>query len=100
MRKHVILAATFALAACGAMPRHNVTQLDRSSTLEFRNGPAGAIVLVDGLEAARLQPRKSTTVIVADGQRSVEVRRGGATLYSRSIFIQDGSRKVIDLTSQ
>lgn len=97
MRKHLVLAAGLALAACGSMPRHHVTQVDRVSTLEFRNGPPGAAVLVDGAEAARLGPRKPTTVAVADGQRSVEVRHGGKTVYSRSIFIQDGSRKVIDL---
>lgn len=100
MRKHLVLAASFALAACGAMPRHHITQIDRASTLEVRNGPEGAIVLVDGSEAARLQARKPTTVAVADGQRSVEIKRGGETLYSRSIFIQDGSRKVIDLKAQ
>jgi len=97
MRKELILAFAFSLAACGAMPRHHVSHIDRMSTLEVRNGPEGALVLVDGLEAGRLQARKPTTVSVPDGQRSVEIKHSGETVYSKSVFVQDGSRRVIDL---
>jgi hypothetical protein len=87
-----------ALAACGATPRHYETQVDKTSALEFRHGPAGAVIMVDGREIARLADAKTTIVPVADGMRSLSVTTaGGTTLFKGDVFIQDGTRKVIEL---
>lgn len=97
MNKLLLIALTATLGACGATPRHHETRIDRVSSLEFRHGPVGAVVLVDGREVARLGD-KVTIVPVADGTRSVLVAAsGGATLFRGDVFIQDGTRKVIDL---
>jgi hypothetical protein len=98
MRAPLAILLFAALAACGATPRHYETRVDRTSTLEFRDGPVGAVVVVDGREVARLADTRATVVPVADGTRSLMVTTaGGATLYKGDVFIQDGTRKVIEL---
>ena len=89
-------AATLALSSCGGMPRHAETRVEQISTLVFEGGPEGAAILVNGTQVARLE-KKRTTVQVADGTHQVRVVQGARVVYERSVFIQDGTRKVIPL---
>lgn len=94
--KSLSFAALLLLAGCGAMPRHAETRVARASAIEFVGGPVGADVLlgdqrIGGIAAGR------TTVPVPDGTHRLRVMRGGAAIYDRLIFMQDGSRKVIAL---
>lgn len=92
-----VVAAALTVAGCGSMPKHAETRIDQPSTLLFKGGPVGATILVDGGEAGRLA-KKETTVPIADGTRRVQVILDGSVLYDQTVFIQDGTRKVIPLT--
>jgi len=98
-RRLVAAGLIFALAACGGLPKHAEVRVEQASMLVFQGGPSGASVVIDGKEVAKLT-NKDTTVQIQDGSRQVKVLSGSNTLYERTVFIQDGTKKIIDLRAK
>ena len=96
LRLGCLLVVAVVLSSCGGVPRHAERRVEQISSLVFEGGPEGAVVLVNGAEVSKLG-KKSTTVPIADGTHQVRVIAGARVLYDRSVFIQDGTQKVIPL---
>ena len=97
MTKAGSLTLLLLLAACGAQPKHVNVRAEQSSQLAIRGGPPGAIISVDGIEAGRLINGKQAQISLIDGTHLVTIQHDGRELYRRTVFVQDGTRKVIDL---
>lgn len=92
------VVAMLILSACGSMPRHNETVVDKVSSLVFKGGPTGAVVFVDGAQVASILPKKSETIVpIKDGSHRVEVSSNGVAIYQRTVVLEDGMRKIVDL---
>ncbi len=94
-----LASAMLMLAGCGAMPHHAEVRTERRSTLVFPKGHAGAIVFIDGREAATLG-RWTSPVPIPDGTHEVRVEKDGETIYARTVFIEDGTRKRITIDTK
>lgn len=90
------LAAFSIVGGCGALPRHAQTTQANPSSLVIVGGPAGATVLVDNVEAGALLPGR-TVLPVADGSHVISVRLNGVEVHRESVFLQDGTRRLISL---
>ena len=82
--------------ACGALPHTAAMRTEVVSSLVFEHGPDDATVLIDGREAGRLAG-KQTTIAIADGTHDVAVSAAGTIVFHKTIFIEDGTRKIISL---
>jgi uncharacterized protein YcfL len=95
----MLAALSLGLVGCGAMPHHAETRVTRTSSLAFDGSPIGASIMIDGVEVAQLDGKPSA-VPIADGTHHVVVRADGRILYDRKLFIQDGTRKKITLSTE
>lgn len=80
------------------MPHHEITRTDLSSKVEITATLPGTEVFIDG----RLVGTTGTTplsVPVADGSRLLQLRLPDGRETSLTIFVQDGTRRVIDPAS-
>ena len=80
------------------MPHHANLRTETASSLVFEGGPADAVVTVDGVEAGHLAGPK-TRIAIPDGTHSVSVVWQGRTLYQSTVFIADGTQKIIPLSN-
>ena len=86
------------LGACGALPEHASVRTELVSQLVFQGGAKGAIVMIDGAETGRLTGGK-TQVPIKDGTHAVVVTVPGRVLYQGTVFITDGTQKIIPLSN-
>jgi hypothetical protein len=90
----VALLAVSAAACAPSYPASTVSQGTRDSIVWVSGAPAGARVLVDGVdagEAARFDGRVAT-LTVPPGRHSVEIVSGGTLLYSQILMLASGTR--------
>jgi hypothetical protein len=85
------------LTGCGALPHTASIRTEVVSTLIFVNGPANATVIIDGREAGNISGEK-TIIPVSDGTHEVTVRAATSVIYQKTIFIVDGTRRIIQLS--
>lgn len=90
------LALQISLSACGSMPKHALARAPQQSALIFKGAPLGTIVQVDGRAIVTITKVK-TVVPLADGSHEVKLRSGSRVIYARTIFIEDGSQKIIQI---
>ncbi|WP_203226107.1 hypothetical protein [Novosphingobium pentaromativorans] len=76
--------------------RHRVERSAAVSSVEVRDAPAGATVQV-GDTAVRADDKGRAQLALADGWHDLYVFSGQKQIHHQRIFLQDGSRKVIDL---
>ncbi len=95
----IILMGAASLTGCGSMPKHNETTIDKASAIIFKGGPVGAALMVDGERVGTVAPRKRETAVnVKDGSHQVVVTGpSGDIIYQRTVLVDDGIRKIIDL---
>ena len=79
------------------MPHHAETRTELVPQLIFQGGPEGAIVNIDGAEVGRINGDK-TKIAIGDGTHSVTVQWQGQTVFQKTIFIEDGTQKIIPLS--
>lgn len=99
MKLHVALLfiTAMALSACGSLPKHEDIRMEEKAIIEVRGGD-GVEVWVDGKMEDRISSdAKLVRVTVPSGNRSVVVKRDSVVLYQRSVFVQRGTVKVIDV---
>jgi hypothetical protein len=96
IRLNLALGLVGLLTGCGALPHSASTRTEAVSTLDFENGPENAVVLIDGHEAGSLTGKK-TIIPISDGTHQVAVRAAAGLIYQKTVFIEDGTRKIIPL---
>jgi hypothetical protein len=85
-----------ALAACSHTAEHSVTRGSASSSIVVVDAPVGAVLQVED-RTATADDEGELRLAVSDGWHEVHVFSGGRTIHSERIFVQDGTRRVIDL---
>jgi len=87
--------ATF-ISGCGLTPRHHLTRGVGTSSILLIDAPAGSVLQVGDLSAGTGEDGEAR-LAVGDGWHEVRVVSRGREIHSERIFVQDGSRRVIDL---
>lgn len=86
------------LVACGAQPKHNELRIEQTPSLVINGGQIGFIVTIDGLEAFRITEKRSATIPLANGRHLVSIKRGNDIIYSKEVFVQGATKKIINLS--
>lgn len=89
--------AATVVVSCGAQPKHVNIRMAQASQLFITGGPVGSSVMVDGIEIWRLVGQNRDRIDIADGEHNVRIVFNNTELYRRVIFIQNGTKKVIEL---
>lgn len=90
----IALFAVGGTACAPSYPASTVSQGTRDSIIWVSGAPAGARVVVDGVdagEAARFDGRVAT-LTVPPGRHSVEIISGGTLVYSQTLMLASGTR--------
>ena len=85
------------VTACGAQPKHVNIRSDPPSQLAVMGGPVGAVIQVDGVETFRLTDSKQNYFTLPNGSPLVVIEHNGRELYRRTLLLENGTRKVIEL---
>lgn len=98
--KKALMACSLALVGtvgCAPPIESVSTRIDIASVVQLINAPDGATLSI-GEEAADAEDGIAM-LSVPDGWHDVAVYTGGRLAFSRRVFVQDGSRKVIDFSA-
>ncbi len=85
-------------AGCGALPHSAAVRTETASTLVFEKGPENAVVVIDGQEAGHLAGNR-TIIAIPNGTHDVVVRTAIGIVFQKTVFIEDGTRKIIPLSN-
>lgn len=96
LRTLLVLPLALSAAACGLNAKHSLNRTSPVSQLIIVDAPPGAEVRVDD-QIARVGSNGRLEMPLSDGWHQVTISDGGAKIHGENIFIQDGSRKIIDL---
>lgn len=92
----IVFGAISLLSGCGLTPRHHVTRTDSASSIELKDAPENAVLKVGGATAYADKKGKAR-LVVPDGSHELTVIFENKVIYSETIFIKDGTRKIVDL---
>lgn len=87
------------LSACGSLPKKTETRIDQAPIVTLQGVPAGAIIWIDG-EPIGTAAGGDETFELRKGQREVEIVLNGQSIYKRSLFVQDGTTRVVDIAEK
>lgn len=98
--KRLICAAVLGLSAAACAPSYpasTVSQGAQDGRLWFSGAPAGARVLIDGVDAgeAALFDGRKAILEVAPGRHVVEVVAAGTPIHAETVMVGAGSRTQI-----
>lgn len=96
LRTLLILPLALSAAACGLDAKHSLNRASPVSQLIVVDAPVGAEVRVDN-QLVRVSSEGRLEMPLSDGWHEVTILDSGAKIHSEKVFIQDGSRKIIDL---
>lgn len=96
-RSLLVLFSIMILFSGCSYPRTNVDAVDSRPTLCFKNAPADAIVLVDGLSMGQASAYngKPKVLTVLPGTHEVEVVLGTTVLVKQTIFVQSENKTIV-----
>ncbi|MAU40370.1 MAG: hypothetical protein CMF31_01995 [Kordiimonas sp.] len=86
------------LAACGSMPKHYNTRGTDTPEISIMNAPEGSTLLLDGQNIGAVTAERHI-IPVAKGSHDISIMNAGSVIYERTIFIENGTRKEIDLST-
>lgn len=97
-RKQIVVAfgAVSLLSGCGLTPRHHVTRTEVASSVELRDAPENAVLKV-GEAMAYADKKGEARLVIPDGSHELTVIFENKVIYRETIFIKDGTRKIVDL---
>ncbi|EDL49084.1 hypothetical protein [Erythrobacter sp. SD-21] len=100
MKKLMIaIALTLPAVSACAPPIESVsTRIDAVSSVHLINGSDGDLLIVG--DHSRSVVDGVASIDVEDGWHEVTVTRNGSEFVTRRVFVQDGTRRVIDLSKQ
>lgn len=100
MKKHEKFGAAAAVAAllagCGTTPKHDLSRGNPASSVHVVDAPPGAVVQAGQL-AVRADGEGEAHLVLEDGWHELYVFDGTTKIYEERVFLQDGSRKLVDL---
>lgn len=91
------IALALTAQACAGPIETKSTRLTTPSSVELINAPSGAVLSIGGRQVPVTKGRAALPV--ADGWHDVMITVGGQEAFSRRVFVQDGSAKVIDFSA-
>lgn len=94
-----IMAAALA-TGCVHYPKTNVRVTDDRPSISVTGAPADASVYVDGLfmgTAGDYDGRKKVLQLES-GTHEIEIKSGGATVYSETVYLGEGTTKDISVS--
>ena len=98
MKKTVVLALLL-LSGCGWF--HRKPPPAPPTELIVTGAPAGATLLVDGVQAGHIAEANNRTQIlpVTSGNHVLEVKVGDSTTYSEQVYVAPGEKHVVTVLS-
>lgn len=91
----ITAAAALVLGGCGAKPRYESRRPDPIAALVIGTTMPGTKVFVDGTLRGQ-SGNQPLTIQVADGNRTVRLVAPGGRETSFNVFIQNGTRRMIE----
>jgi PEGA domain len=97
--KKAVVLALLLLSGCGWF--HRKPPAPPPTELIVTGAPAGATLLVDGVQSGQVAEANNRTQIlpVTSGNHVLEVKVGDSTTYSEQVYVAPGEKHVVSVLS-
>ncbi|MBN2816294.1 MAG: hypothetical protein JXQ67_06385 [Campylobacterales bacterium] len=91
----IVALLTLLMSGCGS--KEGIKTAEHKAYLYFTGNTSGAVVSIDGGEDFSVKPGQNNQYGIKPGKHLIEVKRDGALVVKREIYVGDGIAKEIEV---